>query len=203
MWDRTTSLNASINKKGSRIFLLATFLTAEQLSCLASPVRSETFTVIRSLGEASVREVAESMDRSPEAVQYHVRALLRVGLIVEKFRRPTGHKPESVYAAATASIQLPDLKTTPELAPLTRKAVVAGLRQTIRGYQAAAEAAEQNPRVREGMSVIRATLRLRPDDAEVFFSLIEKALHFAKANESPDGTRLYWSSIVHPDPKSL
>ena len=180
-----------------------TTLNARQLACLAPPVRNETFATIRALGEASVREVAEAVGRSPESVYYHVKALLGAVLIVEKYRRATAHKPEAVYETTAAAFRLPDLVAHPELAPLTHKSVAVGLRHAMRGYLAASKQAESDPKIRESMSVVRDIARLSSEDAETFFNLIEEAVRFARSHESPVGTRLYWSSIVFPDLKTI
>jgi DNA-binding transcriptional ArsR family regulator len=174
-------------------------LNSEQLACLASPTRNETFATIRSLGKASVRELADRMGRSPEALYYHVKALSKAGLIKEALRRPTVRKPEAVYESVEANYRLPQSGSDPELDALARRSVVSGLRHTIRGYETASTIAEKDVQKRPYLQVIRVACRLSEEHAKSFFELIEEAARFAKDHEQPDGVRLHWSSVVFPE----
>lgn len=150
------------------------------------------------MGVASARELAEEMGRTPASTHYHVKELLAAGLIREQGRRPTARKPEAIYEPAEKTYQLPNLVEHPELAPITRRAVAAGLRNTIRGYEAAATKAQEDHDLRAYMQLIRAAVRLSPDDAQTFMELIEKASRFAREHDSKVGVRLHWSSLVFP-----
>src|SRR4051812_28092657 len=109
-------------------------LNADQLACLASPVRNEVFMQLRTIGKASVGDIAKVLGKSPEAVHYHVKALVAAGLAREAFRRPGVKKPEFVYEPVGKRLKLPNPSEGPEVAKLIRKSVAAGFRQTIRGY---------------------------------------------------------------------
>jgi predicted ArsR family transcriptional regulator len=174
-------------------------LTAPQLACLASPVRSQVFMTLRRLNQASTREIAEEMGREPEVIHYHVNALTKAGLIHEAFRRPTKRKPEAVYKSTSRTFSLPDPRDRPELAAAARKAVSTGLRQAARGLEAASIQAEANPALRRHIHIINTAMRLSPEDAEVFIDMIESAVAFARDHESKEGTPLRWSSIVFPN----
>jgi hypothetical protein len=174
-------------------------LDAAKLACLASPVRREVFTAFRQLGPGSVREVAEDIGRKVELVHYHTKALVDAGLLREDGRRPTSRKPECLYSPTAAMFRLPNLEADPELAEVTRKAVAAGLRQTTRKYEQAAKAAVLDPSLRNNMSVIQASIRLSPADAETFIGMIEAANRFARDAQQGDGIRLIWSSLVIPE----
>ncbi|MEA2553403.1 MAG: Helix-turn-helix domain [Fimbriimonadaceae bacterium] len=173
-------------------------LSAEQLKCLASPARNEVFTQLRILGKASIGDVAKALGKKPESVHYHMKGLVSAGLAKEAFRRPAPKKPESVYEPVGRKLRLPAQDSGSEIATLTRKAVAAGLRQTLRGYQKASQAAEHSPKVRARMHVIKASLRLKAADAEAFFKLIEAASRFADEHRDDSGERLVWSSLVYP-----
>lgn len=176
-------------------------LNSQQLACLASPIRNQTFMTLRRMGTASARELAEEMGRTPASTHYHVKELLAAGLIREQGRRPTARKPEAIYEPVEKTYQLPNLREQPELASITRRAVTAGLRSTIRGYEAAAAKAQEDQSLREYMHVIRAAVRLSPDDAQAFMAMIESASKFAREHDTRDGVRLHWSSLVFPDVK--
>src|SRR2546423_11730891 len=171
-------------------------LTGEQLACLASPRRNEVFTILRSLKQGSVKEIADRTRQSPESTHYHVRALEHVGLVREAFRRAGFRKPEIVFEPTASRLSLPDLRENPELAPLTRKTILAGLRQVMRGYEPAAIRAAHNPDLEKHMHIIRANLLLSRKDARTFLAMIEAASRFAKDREAQGGVGLMWSSLV-------
>ena len=54
-----------------------------QIRALASAVRQDVVDALEANGPCTVREVAELLGRRPDALYYHIRALLDVGLLVE------------------------------------------------------------------------------------------------------------------------
>ena len=173
-------------------------LNERQLACLASPARNEVLAQLRSLGQGSASEVAKAVSKKPQAVHYHLKALVAAGLAEVAFRRPSPKKPEAVYRPVGDSLELPRLDAVPEVAALTRKAVRAGLSATARGYLRAAELAETDAAVRSHMHLLRMNLRLSAQDAKDFLAMIEAAQQFASARRSESGIRLVWSSAVYP-----
>ena len=176
-------------------------LTARQLECLASPVRNEVFTQLRTLGQASVGDIARATGRKPEAVHYHVRELVRVKLAREAFRRQNAKKPESVYEPVGKRLRLPKADESPEIARLIRRSVAAGFRQSVRGYMDAADRAENDPDALKHLHVIKLVAKLRPQDAKEFLARIESAARFADEHRNEKGVKLVWSSLVFPAKK--
>lgn len=162
-------------------------------------MRNEVFFALRSLGPSSVAELAEALGKSPEALHYHVRALVKADLIRVSGVRPTKRKPEAVFEPLHRDLRLPDPAHNPDVSAANRKAVLAGIRQTTRGFEAATLAAELDPRLRQNMHVIKTALRLLPDDAKRIRALIEEAARLAKTLEHPQGDRLHWSSMFFPE----
>lgn len=153
------------------------------------------------MGEASIREIAEHLGRSPESVHYHVRSLLKANLIKAAFKRQVARKPETVYTSVSESYILPNPSEQPELALLIRKSITAGLRQVIRGYEEASRHAEKDPSAREHIHVIRVVFRLSPEDAKEVARRIDELSNFIAERRQEDGVQLHWSSIVYPDVK--
>ena len=139
------------------------------------------------------------MGRSPEALHYHLVALKRVGLIREAFRRPAPKKPEAVYEPVHRSLRLPG-REAPAARRLVRKAVLAGMRATMRGFEAASIRAEQEPAGRSYSHVIRANVHLSDEDAREFMEMLEAASRFALEKRRDDGVRMQWSSILYELP---
>ena len=178
--------------------MTATVLDADQLACLASPARNEVFMRLRILGQASVGDISKQTGRSPEAVHYHVRALVQANLAREAFKRPGVKKPEAVFESVGKNLKLPKPEGDPKVSLLIRKSVAAGFRQTIRGYLKAAKSAENNPSQRELMHVIRMNARLSKRDAKELKRRIEDVVRFADRRRVEKGIKLVWSSIVFP-----
>lgn len=149
------------------------------------------------MGEASARDLAEAIGKSAETMHYHLKALLAADLIEEAYRRPSIKKPEIVYRAPAVRIHIP-ASLPKELRGISRKAIVTGVRASIRGFESASLAADETPELRKNIHVIRANMRLKPDDAKRFFELVDEAVQFAKEHESDEGQRLQWSSLVYP-----
>lgn len=70
-----------------------------QLRALSSTVRQEIVDTLQALGSASVAELAAHLDRAADSLYYHVRALLKAGLLVQlPEQRQRGRHREVVYA---------------------------------------------------------------------------------------------------------
>lgn len=74
--------------------------TPDQWAAFCSGVRFEILSCLDGLGEASVAELAFSMDRSADGLYRHVKILLDAGLIHECEVRRVGRQSESVYRLA-------------------------------------------------------------------------------------------------------
>src|SRR5947209_5304315 len=173
-------------------------LNADQLACLASPARNEVFMQLRTMGQGSAREIGRALGKKPEAIHYHLKALVGAALARVAYRRPAPKKPESVYEPIGKSLRLPPANSGPAIAALARKAVRAGFGATVRGYLRAAERAEGDAIVRSRMHLIRANLRLSEEDAKPFTGMIEADSEFACSHRDDAGVQLIWSSAVFP-----
>lgn len=68
-----------------------------QIAALASPARQELVDGLQALGPVSIAELARSLGRAPDSLYYHVRALSKVGLVVQAGTRTAGPRPEALY----------------------------------------------------------------------------------------------------------
>ena len=71
-----------------------------QLKALVSPVRQDIVDTLQSLGTASTTDLAEQLGRPADGLYYHVRALLKAGLVVPAGNRPQGGRMEALYRTA-------------------------------------------------------------------------------------------------------
>lgn len=77
-----------------------------QIAALASPARQEIVDAVEASGPSSVGQIAELLGRPQDGLYYHVRQLLRVGLLVEVDTRPTARREEAVYDVASRPLQI-------------------------------------------------------------------------------------------------
>jgi DNA-binding transcriptional ArsR family regulator len=74
-------------------------LEPAQLRCLVSARRHDIVDQLAARGPMSVREIATAIHARPSALYYHLRELVRVGLVLEAGHRVVRRKREVVYAS--------------------------------------------------------------------------------------------------------
>lgn len=70
-----------------------------QLRALASPLRQELLDLLEAAGPLSIAELGAQLGRAPDALYFHVRRLVRVGLVREHGRRRDGRHACALYDA--------------------------------------------------------------------------------------------------------
>ena len=105
---------------------------SDQLRALASPMRQELLDVLEAAGPSAISELAERLGRAPDSLYFHVRELVRVGLVIEVERRKVGRHVFVVYDLVGRPLRIDRSKA--KRADL--QSVVAGiLRLATRDYQ--------------------------------------------------------------------
>ena len=107
-----------------------------QLRALTSPVRSQLVQALQAVGRASAKELATLLGRLPESLYYHLRELVRVGLVVEVERRPSGRHPEAVYALVARDLSIDAEQRTKAWLEQTARLVRLRLRAVERDFTA-------------------------------------------------------------------
>jgi len=80
--------------------------SAVQLGALASAARQEIVDVLSRLGEVPVSELAETLGRPADALYYHLRHLVRSGLVVQAEPRRTKGRQEVRFRTVAPELQL-------------------------------------------------------------------------------------------------
>lgn len=116
-----------------------TIADPKQIRALASPVRQEVVDTVQALGPCSVAEIAAELGRPADGLYYHVRALLRVGLLVEAGERSAGRRCERLYATPSGErgMQLRYAPGDPENVEAVTRVVGGMLRVTQRDFSVA------------------------------------------------------------------
>lgn len=78
----------------------------DQRAAMTSPLRLEIIEHLGAIGPASVRDLAERMQRSTHALHYHVRLLEEIGLIKRTGTRKSGPRDEALYDVAANRFEL-------------------------------------------------------------------------------------------------
>lgn len=120
----------------------------EQLAALTSPVRLELLELFGMWGPCAIADVAELMDRAPDSLYYHVRKLLKVGLLVRDGERLAGHRFEALYKLVADELEVPRKAKGPKGREMTHKAIDSVLRLAGRELKSALEdddALDQGP----------------------------------------------------------
>jgi predicted ArsR family transcriptional regulator len=136
---------------------------ARALQALASPVRQEIITAFAD-GPLTVKDLAQRLGRTRQALHYHVEQLVRAGILRAAGTRPAGRRQEALYEVTSDTVSGAARRSRRELA-LAERAAGALLRLTERELRAAIRAgrgAASEGAVRE---VVAARAKCRLDAA--------------------------------------
>jgi DNA-binding transcriptional ArsR family regulator len=181
-----------MNNKATGTYLVR---KPEQIRALAAAARQELIDMLASLGTVSVAELAAIMGRPPDALYFHLRALVKVGLVRQVGHRAKGKRKEALFRAVA-----PDLRLHYEPGnAANRKGVTAIVSSMLRlGSRDFAKAFQRGDAIVEGSNrelwALRTTGRLSlPQIAR-----INQAIHQLKLNlsEPKKGGRLYGLTIL-------
>ena len=79
---------------------------AAQIRALVSPLRQEIVDAVAALGPSSIVEVADHLGRAPDSLYFHVKKLVRVGLLREVETRKSGRHVWVVYALPARQVRI-------------------------------------------------------------------------------------------------
>ncbi len=79
---------------------------AAQVRALASPARQEIVDALAAAGPCSVADLAAHVGRAPDALYFHLRRLITVGLVVERGPRKNGRHIAAVYDVPARPVRI-------------------------------------------------------------------------------------------------
>ena len=141
--------------------------SSTQLRTLASAARQEIVDVLSRMGTVTVAELAATLGRPADALYYHLRVLVRAGLVVpERAERKRG-RDETLFRTIAPELQLEYSSTDPKRVRSTSAIVSSMLRLGMRDFRRSLAAGTARL-VRPGRELwaLRATGWLTPDDIE-------------------------------------
>lgn len=112
---------------------------SDQLRALASPLRQEIVDALESAGPCSIADLAGHLRRAADALYFHVRHLVRCGLVVESERKQEGRHAFAVYDVVGRPLRIDRGRAAPrDLARVARGILRLAERDYERGFSNAA-----------------------------------------------------------------
>jgi predicted transcriptional regulator len=105
-----------------------------QLAALRSPVRQEIIYALSGTAIRTIAEIASMLGRSTHSLYHHVRALERVGLLLNMGTQRRNRRAEALYAAAGRRLRIHRDPGSPAFQRSMRGLVAAMLRLTERDF---------------------------------------------------------------------
>jgi len=113
--------------------------TAEQFRALSAPATFEVFEALHGGGPATAAELGPRLGRKANSLHYHVKKLLRLGLVVQVDARRSGARTEAVYDVTAEHFQGPTIQKNLRMRKATTDAVAAILRLANRNFANASD----------------------------------------------------------------
>ncbi|MFN0178514.1 MAG: winged helix-turn-helix domain-containing protein [Gemmatimonadales bacterium] len=170
---------------------------ADQFAAIESAVRQEIIDTIQAAGPRSAPELSALMGRPADALYYHLKRLLRVGLLISREPRRTGRRLEAVYDLAGHPLVL-DYPVHREGRdhPLSRL-VRSMLRTAERDFKAAVGTQPARPDGdRRNLWAGRRHAWLSPRDLERVNDLVDRLVAIMTRARNPTGGELCTMTLV-------
>jgi DNA-binding transcriptional ArsR family regulator len=159
-----------------------------QMEAMVSPQRHQIMRTLSAYGVASIKEIAVQLERSPESLYYHFRALEKVGLLIGAGTREVGGRSEALYSTVAKQLLTDAKSTAPKYLDALQRAASALLRLAERQLTAELDFMEETRTVRSVAFRIQQTnARLTPEASAKLSKKIDDAMRFLEENDRPDG----------------
>lgn len=170
---------------------------ADQLTALSSPARCRIVDSLSAHGPSSIREIAARIDRIPESLYYHVRALEKVDLVVLEERRKANRREEAVYRLVAPRLVVDRKQRSPAYKEALARSCDAFLRLAARDHRAAVERGSLALHgTRRNLAVRRCTARLSENDLGRLNRLIDQAFDLLEKRDRPQRDERYGLTVV-------
>lgn len=170
-----------------------------QVRALASPARQEVCDTIEAAGPVTVARLAELMGRPADSLYFHVRRLVKVGLLVEREAVKEGRHTAAVFDVARRPMRLS--YTTPVKAKDVARVAAGIVRLASRDFAAAVTSgSETSDGPYRTIWAARSKGWLTPAELERVNSLLNEAAGILRGARPRPGTRaLALSFVIAPD----
>ncbi len=173
-------------------------LSVDQLRCLVSPVRADLFEALRLAGKASIAELAETLERSPHSLYYHVRLMVKNDLFKVVYTRRVVARDEAVYEVVASRLGFMRGSQSPIYREQIIKALRLSLRKAEREHKAAQSAAAAGNLDDEEIRMLRLQVRLSGPDAETLRRKLTELGLWAREREEDSGDLYSLTGLITP-----
>jgi len=167
----------------------------QQLRALASAARQEIVDVLSRLGTVTVAELATTLGRPPDALYYHLRVLVRAGLVVSVESTAKSGRQEARFRTVAPELHLRYSSEDPRKVRDTAAIVSSMLRLGIRDFRRTLQSGQATlSGPHRELWALRATGWLKPQDIQHINGKIQE-LRNAVWKPKSEG-RLYGITIL-------
>lgn len=167
----------------------------EQVRALHGPLPHRMVAVWERLGACSVAELAAVIGETPEVLYYHVRRLVKVGLIVPITPGDPGRRAEAIYELPGRELVFDHRQTTPAFLDALANAVGALLRLAERTYREALPLPHaRRLGARRNLMLQQHDARLSPRSLSELNRRLEDIATFVAKHDDP--ARTDWISLT-------
>ncbi len=172
----------------------------EQLRAIASPARQRIVAAFEALGTASVRDLAEHLDRSPESLYFHLRKLVDRGLVEDVGERQAGRRMERLYRLVAPRLRIAGDLTRPAYREALADTCRSITRSTERAYCRSLELGTARLHGRgRNLSLQHFHVHLKPVDRHRMVQLIEELTAFVLEHNDPERGDLHsYTAVLSP-----
>ncbi len=163
----------------------------EQIALLTSSVRQEIIDSVAAVGRCSISDLANELGMPADALYYHVRKLLKGGLLIEAGTRPTKRREEALYRLPARAVRLRyDLKNSERTTEVC-KLVAAMTRVAARDFETGTTLDTARPSGEQrNLWGARFKAWLTPDELAEVNQLLQRLQTLAEQPRRPDAHHL-------------
>ncbi|WP_241840488.1 ArsR/SmtB family transcription factor [Fictibacillus sp. S7] len=179
----------------------------EQAAALLHPIRSEIVAALKV--PASATEIAKMLNETPQKINYHLKALEKVGLVQKVGTRNVRNLVEVLYQAVAKTLILSESlglspETSQKLQDQHALAHVLSLTEAIK--KDALQLMEQAEKAQIPSAVLQASVSLcgekqRNEFMNEYFSLLHQLIEKYQSGEKENGEEYQVSIAIYPKPE--
>ncbi|MDM5337670.1 helix-turn-helix domain-containing protein [Fictibacillus enclensis] len=179
----------------------------EQAAALLHPIRSEIVAALKV--PASATEIAKMLNETPQKINYHLKALEKVGLVQKVGTRNVRNLVEVLYQAVAKTLILSESlglspETSQKLQDQQALAHVLSLTEAIK--KDALHLMEQAEKAQIPSAVLQASVSLwgekqRNEFMNEYFSLLHQLIEKYQSGEKENGEEYQVSIAIYPKPE--
>jgi len=165
------------------------YFDQDQITAIASAVRSEIFWTFAWDEPMSAREIAQAVGKSAQTVRYHINELVRVGLLLAVEHRKRRSRLEEAYVQAGIVNLTKPRPVPPEYQEQMNKGFDSMMRAVSKERSLAGAVLNERADLRSYARFHKSLIRLGPKEAEQVQKILVEAIKQCEDKEQDEGLR--------------